>query len=202
MNDDDQKRITDFYEDAFEAYGNDPRSVRWADEETQRTRFEVLNKIADLRGKRVLDVGCGLGDLYKFFILKQITVDYTGIDIVPVFIDRARERFPDATFRVEDISLLDEQYDYVLASGALNLTVADSKQYYFSLIKKMFACAKDGLAFNMLNSVTHPTDETYTSYNIDEVTAYCKTLTNNVVVVADYLPWDFTVYMYKEGKGK
>lgn len=198
MHDDDKKRILGFYEDALKKYGTDVRSVHWSNEETQKVRFEVLNKVANLSGKRVLDAGCGLGDLYKFFIAKEIPVDYTGIDIVPAFIDRARERFPDATFRVADIFSMNDQYDYVLASGALNFAVADSKEYYFSMIKKMFDCATLGLAFNMLNKVEHSNDETYVSYDIDEVVAYCKMLTDKVVVVADYLPWDFTVYMYKK----
>lgn len=197
MHDDDHKRILNFYEDALQVYGNDARSVHWSNKETQSVRFDALCKVADLNNKSVLDVGCGLGDLYKFFISKQIAVDYTGIDIVPVFVERARARFPDTDFRVADISVLNEQYDYVLASGVLNLTVADSKNYYFSLIKKMFECSKKGLAFNMLNKAEHSNDETYVSYDIDEVTAYCKTLTDKVVVVTGYLPWDFTVYMYK-----
>jgi len=198
MNNDDQKRITGFYEEALNTYGNDARSVHWADAKTQHIRFEVLSKAADLNNKSILDVGCGLGDLYKFFTSKEIPVDYTGIDIVSAFIDRAQERFPDATFRAEDIFSVNEQYDYVLASGALNVTVAGGKQHYFSMIKKMFECSKKGLAFNMLNEAAHSNNETYVSYNIDEVAAYCKTLTDNVVVVADYLLWDFTVYMYKE----
>ncbi|OHA84309.1 MAG: hypothetical protein A2937_02115 [Candidatus Yonathbacteria bacterium RIFCSPLOWO2_01_FULL_47_33b] len=198
MNDDDSKRIIGFYEDTLNTYGNDARSVHWADTETQRVRFEVLNGVAALGNKSVLDVGCGLGDLYKFFISKEIPVEYTGIDIVPAFVDRARERFPGAVFSVEDIFSVRGEYDYVLASGALNFMVADSKQYYFSMIKKMFELSKKGLAFNMLNNAEHPTDDTLVSYDIDEVTAYCKTLSDHVVMTRGYLPWDFTVYMYKE----
>lgn len=197
MNEDDKKRIFDFYEGALKRYGTDPRSVHWAEEETQKVRFEILNNIADLRDKRILDVGCGLGDLYKFFITKEIHVDYTGIDIIPDFIARAQERFPDAVFKTTDIFSVNEQYDYVLASGALNFAVADSKEYYFSMIKKMFECSKNGLAFNMLNKAEHSNDETYSSYDIGEVVAYCKTLTDKVAVVTDYLPWDFTIYMCK-----
>lgn len=197
MHDDDKNRILDFYESALKMYGTDPRSVHWAGEETQKVRFEVLNKVANLNGKRVLDVGCGLGDLYKFFITNEIPVDYTGIDIVPAFIARARERFPGATFIVADVFSVNEQYDYVLASGALNFAVAGGKEYYFLMIKKKFECSQSGLAFNMLNKAEHSNDETYISYDVDEVVVYCKTLTDKVVVVADYLPWDFTVYMYK-----
>ena len=187
MNDDDSKRIIGFYEDTLNTYGNDARSVHWADTETQRVRFEVLNGVAALGNKSVLDVGCG----YGFYSL-------IAERLVPAFVDRARERFPGAVFSVEDIFSVRGEYDYVLASGALNFMVADSKQYYFSMIKKMFELSKKGLAFNMLNNAEHPTDDTLVSYDIDEVTAYCKTLSDHVVMTRGYLPWDFTVYMYKE----
>lgn len=194
-----KKRILDFYEDSFLKYGNDPRSVHWSGEISQTARFNVLCDIAPLGSKHILDAGCGLGDLYKFFLTRAIPVNYTGIDIVPAFIDRARERFPDANFLLQDISSIDEQYDYVLASGALTIASEEAdKKYYFDVIKIMFAHAKYGVAFNMLNKATYPTDETYISYDIDEVTKYCKTIADNVVIISDYLPQDFTIYMYKK----
>lgn len=198
MNIEDKKRILSFYEDSFAKYGNDPRSIHWSGEISQNVRFEILNNIASLSGMSVLDVGCGLGDLYKFFISKQIPVDYTGIDIVPSFIERARERFPEAEFEVRDAINLKKDFDYIFASGTLNLTIENSKEYYFDVIEKMFAHSKHGLAFNMLDFSSHPTDETYVSFSVDEVVAYCKTISNNVVVTRGYLPQDFTVYMYRE----
>lgn len=198
MNSDDTERMLRFYEDSFAQHGNDPRSVHWSGEISQGVRFEVLAGIAPLAGKSVLDVGAGLGDLYKFFLANQIPVDYTGIDIVPAFIERAQERFPDTRFVLGDMSSLDEDYDYILVSGAFNFTVADSKEYYFAMIKHLFAYARSGLSFNMLDATAHPTNETYIAYDIDEVTRYCKTLTDNVKVISGYLPQDFTVYMYKQ----
>ncbi len=194
----DPKKILDFYEDSFAKYGNDPRSVHWSGEISQNARFEVLSKIAPLDSKKILDAGCGIGDLYKFFLSKKISVDYTGIDIVPAFIERARERFPEARFILAEMGSATEQYDYILASGAFTI-LADGidKDYYFSLIRDMFSHAKIGFAFNMLNAATNPADETYLSYDIDEVVRFCKTLTDKVVVIDGYLPQDFTVYMYR-----
>lgn len=198
MNQSDYKRILDFYEKSFSIYGNDPRSVHWSNEQTQSMRFEILNKIADLNNKQILDLGCGLGDLYKFFIKKEIEVDYTGIDIVPAFIDQARVRFPDAHFILSNAETLKEEHDYILASGSFNLTVENAKSYYFTMIRNIFEHARVGFAFNLLNIKSHQSDDTYIAYDIDEVVTFCKTLTPNVVVVDDYLPWDFTIYMYKK----
>ena len=197
MNPSDTNKIVKFYEDSFLKYGNDARSVHWSGEISQHARFDVLSNIAPLSNMRILDVGCGLGEIYKFFISKKIPIDYTGVDVVPVFINRARERFPGARFVLGDAYSIDESYDYILASGVFSLSITQGKEHYFAMIKNLFNHAKYGLAFNMLNEDGHPTNETYISYNIDEVTRYCKTISNRVVVVSNYLPQDFTVYMYR-----
>lgn len=198
MNDKDYKRILDFYESSFSLYGDDPRSVQWSNERTQDIRFEILNGIADLHHKQVLDVGCGLADLYKFFLKKQIDVDYTGIDIVPAFIKRAKMRFPDAHLILGNVESLNDEYDYILASGAFNVTVKNATSYYFEMIRNLFGCARTGFAFTLLDIQSHVSDDTYIAYDKNEVIKFCKTLTPHVVVVDDYLPWDFTIYMYKK----
>lgn len=198
MNPNDHKRILDFYEESFSVYGNDPRSVHWSNEQTQNIRFEILNGIADLHNQQILDLGCGLGDLYKFFLKKEIEVDYTGIDIVPAFIDCARVRFPEAHFILSNAETLEGDYDYILASGSFNLTVENAKSYYFTMIRNIWEHTRIGFAFNVLNIQAHQSDDTYTAYDRDEVVTFCKTLTSHVVIVDDYLPWDFTIYMYKK----
>lgn len=198
MNPSDHKRMLNFYENSFSIYGNDPRSVHWSNEGSQSLRFEILNGIADLSNKKILDVGCGLGDMYKFFLKKEIDVDYTGIDIVPAFIDRARMRFPETQFILSNVENLTEEYDYILASGSFNFTVENAKTYYFSMMRNIWEHTRVGFAFNMLNIESHRSDDTYTAYDKNEVVTFCKTLTSHVVVVDDYLPWDFTIYLYKK----
>ncbi|MCK9344596.1 MAG: class I SAM-dependent methyltransferase [Candidatus Pacebacteria bacterium] len=198
MNHDDKKKILGFYEKALAEFGNDPRSVHWADADTQAVRFEALAKMIPERNVSVLDVGCGLGDLYKFFASKSTPVDYVGIDIVPAFIERARERFPSALFLCGDAETLEGKYDYILASGVLSFAIPNAKAHYFNTIKTMYDHAKCGIAFNMLNELAHPSDDTFIAYDKDEVVRYCKTISPHVAVASNYLPWDFTIYMYKE----
>ena len=197
MTPEEKQRLINYYENSLKEYGDNAQAVHWLNHNTQEIRFEILSKIADLNNKKILDVGCGLGDLYKFLISKNINTEYSGIDIVPEFIAKAQKHFPNLKFQIKDISDINEEYDYILASGVFSFNVEDSKNYYFSLIKRIFEHAKYGFAFNMLNSVAHNTDETYFAYDVNEVLAYCKTLTENVKIVSDYLPQDFTVYMYK-----
>lgn len=197
MNKTDENRILNFYVDAFKEFGDDVRSVQWAGEDTQRVRFEVLNKIADLNGKSVLDVGCGLADLYKFFLKKNIDVDYTGLDMVPEFIRASREKYPDAKFILGNAESIDGEYDYILASGSFNFTVENAKEYYFNLVENIFEHAREGMAFNLLDVRVHGANGTYMAFVPSEVVAFCKTLTPHVKLVEGYLDWDFTIYMYK-----
>jgi ubiquinone/menaquinone biosynthesis C-methylase UbiE len=197
MNQNDRKKIVKFYEDSFSLYGNDPRSVHWTNDDTQRIRFEVLNRIADVKNKKVLDVGCGLGDLYVFFMRHAIDIDYTGIDIVPSFINRARERFLEARFVLGGVESLTDMYDYIFVSGTFNVRIDNAESQYFEMLRKLFVHAHHGIAFNMLDIQSHQSDDTYVAYDRDMVVAFCKTLTPHVTFIDGYLPWDFTVYMYR-----
>ena len=130
----------------------------------------------------ILDVGCGTGEMYKFFLNEKITVDYTGIDVVPGLVTAAKKRFPDGRFELRDIFDLDNAgkpseipgiFDYVFASGALSFKVADNLNYYRAMIEKMYALAKHGLAFNMLNAASHVDDETYAAYDPKQIADFC-----------------------------
>lgn len=50
---------------------------------------------------QVIDVGCGPGHWTS--LLHQIGVKVQGVDLVPEFIDSARARFPDVSFRVASL---------------------------------------------------------------------------------------------------
>ncbi|NVL90353.1 MAG: hypothetical protein HWN69_05065, partial [Desulfobacterales bacterium] len=50
----------------------DHEMVGWGSEESQKCRFGVLCQLDDLSGKSVLDVGCGLGDLYGYLRNRDI----------------------------------------------------------------------------------------------------------------------------------
>jgi cyclopropane fatty-acyl-phospholipid synthase-like methyltransferase len=195
----DTNRLLAYYKESLAEFGDhDARSVHWSSTENQNIRFMILSQIANLNGMSVLDVGCGLGDLYTFLKKQNMHVEYTGIDIVPDFINLARIQFPTRHFECKDIFTVSEKYDYVVASGAMSFKVTDNKKYYFSMIEKMYRIATKGLAFNMLNHGTHIDDQTYASYDPNEIADFCKTLSDNVQIVVDYLPQDFTIYLYKE----
>lgn len=198
LSDKDYGRIQSFYQESFKRYGHqDARSVRWGNNHDQQKRFAVLSQVMPLEGKSILDVGCGLGDLFKFLSQQQIACHYTGIDIVHEFIAAASHNYPRATFLHQDVFEVDRPYDVVLCSGGLSFKVKDNLNYYQSMIKVMYGLAKQAVAFNMLDNRIHSDDDIYAAYSPIAIADFCDTVADRVQIVTDYLPQDFTIYMYK-----
>jgi len=198
MTPDDRQRLEKFYTEALQKYGPDhPKSVHWLGLRSQLMRFDALTKIADLSGQAILDVGCGLGDLYDFLQTRFSGFSYTGIDLVPDMVKQARAKYPDANFESGDIFSMKTNYDYLLASGSLTFHVSGGPEYYYKMIRRMYRLARKGVAFNMLDQAFYTTDSDYLAYDPVEVLGICGTITSKIKLMDDYLEGDFTVYLYK-----
>jgi SAM-dependent methyltransferase len=72
-----------------------------------------------LPGQRVLEIGCGQGDL----LAALSPADGVGLDFSPEMILRARRRHPDLQFIVadaHDLALADKTFDYIILSDVIN----------------------------------------------------------------------------------
>lgn len=180
---------------------NSAQAQGWNSIYTQAKRFEVLTGIADVENCTILDVGCGLGDFYRYLKNNFRKFEYLGLDLLPEMIEKAKFRFPEANFThlnfLETGAEFDAKFDYVFASGLFAVKTENYAAEHFELIEKMYLSAKKGIGFNMLNKKTHPQDEFFATYLIDEVVKKCSQISNSVVLRDDYLEYDFTVFLYK-----
>ena len=128
MRPEDRDALVRLYEDRFQEMGEDIRTLGWKNREEQNLRFKILCDVGDLRGASICDVGCGFGDLLDYLRSTVGDVQYTGIDIAPSLLDRARQKHPEARFYCLNLAneAFDEEHDYFLLSGALSYKVADN----------------------------------------------------------------------------
>src|SRR5258708_10980050 len=178
------EKIKKEYQEKFMEYGVDPKSLFWASKGAAHQRFRQMWAEIDFNGKSVLDVGCGFGEMVKFLDKRYKIKSYTGIDIVPEFIDEAKKNFPHHKFYVKDYltDKVEGNYDVVLASGILNSNVENNMEYRYDAIQKLFNLTDNILVFNMLGS--HPQPDGNPESNIcyaDSlvILEYCLSLTRN-----------------------
>ena len=80
----------------------------------------VLELLAAKPGERILDLGCGTGDLAKQ--MQQAGTEVVGIDSSPDMIAKAKNKFPELNFGVVDATgfHFDEPFDAVFTNATLH----------------------------------------------------------------------------------
>jgi SAM-dependent methyltransferase len=196
------KQLTDiaqFYSDLITRYGHNPRACDYGRAESQQIKFKTLAQVMPIQGKQVLDVGCGFADFADYLYRSCGVLDYEGIDITPRMIEEAHRLRPHLSLKVLDILTENPEgsYDLVTANGIFYLLNQDAELYMQRLIAKMYELSSNAVAFNSLSSWAENQEDG--EFYADPLTTvqFCRTLTPWVVLRHDYLPHDFTIYMYK-----
>ncbi|MBD5098755.1 MAG: methyltransferase domain-containing protein [Clostridiales bacterium] len=118
----------------------------------------LLGMLPDLRGKTVLDIGCGMGQHAKQYA-DMGAASVLGIDISEKMLEyaRAHSRADNITYRqmaMEDIRGLDQKFDLVTSS-----LVFDYIKDFDELMKDVYGIMGDGAEF--VFSMSHPMSTAY-----------------------------------------
>lgn len=189
------------YNNRFEQYGRDIKTVGWGDESSQHLRFEVLFRGLNLKGKTILDVGCGLGDLVPY--LERRTngdFNYIGIDIAEKLISSAVSTYggKGREFFVGDIfSLRVHHVDISILSGALSFKTPGIEDYARETMRIMFERSREVASLNFLTNYVDFELEKNQHYQPEMVYSWAKKLSKRVNLIDDYPLYEFTVQILK-----
>jgi len=147
------------YVEAIEAFGPGFDATLWASREGQIRRFDRLIDLGDIGAHRVLDVGCGPGDLALRMLEREVPyLEYVGFDAFDAVIDGARARsIPRSRFEVTDVVAHPQRMhaaepDIVVLSGTMN---AMEESVGRSLLESAWDAARVGVVFNFLSNRPH-----------------------------------------------
>ncbi len=148
--------VADYFATTLARHKTGPLAVSWKGLHSQALGFHELVELGDFSGCQVLDVGCGLGDLWPFLQARFHGVCYSGVDICEGMVAAARTHHPRVDFEVWDISArpLPQSYDWVVASGIFNLTelpYSEQLQRVRRSLKNMFLSTRSGVACTFLS---------------------------------------------------
>lgn len=114
------------------------RYLRFADHRS-RPGVELLARVPDVDARRIVDLGCGTGNLTALLAQRWPEADITGIDSSEEMIDRARRDHPSITWTISDIELWvpDGPIDLIFSNAALHWV--DDHQAQFKRLRSLLA---------------------------------------------------------------
>lgn len=203
----DMDALARHYGDLVKRHGDAPESAQYADRETQERRMAVLSEIGVTKRSKVLDFGCGTGQMLSF-LQRAIGFEgeYVGYDISSEAINLARSAHPEGRFEVRDIfeQPCEEMFDYVLVSGVFNNLITDNCAFFEAASRRLMAQAEKGYAFNMLSRYVDYFDDGLYYADPMQVFRFCKeqlsplvTLRHDYAVRPGSIPFEFTVYVHR-----
>ncbi|CAN7410200.1 class I SAM-dependent methyltransferase [Rossellomorea sp. LjRoot5] len=113
----------------------------------------MRDALPDLKGERVMDLGCGTGELSKYCIEMGASA-VVGVDISEKMITRALQENKDENIKyvcspIEDLTFPTEPFDLIVSSLAIHYI-----EDYESLIRKLHTFLKPGGL--LIYSIEHP----------------------------------------------
>jgi SAM-dependent methyltransferase len=203
----DIQALSNHYSGLVRRHGDAPESAQYADRDTQERRMEVLGGIGVGKYSKVLDFGCGTGQLLSY-LQRAIGYEgeYVGYDIAPDAIELASAAHPRGRFELRNIleQPATETFDYVLVSGVFNNLISDNRAFFEIISRRLMQQAKIGYAFNMLSRFVDYFDDGL--YYEDPLHAFrfCKeqlsplvTLRHDYAVRPGSVPFEFSIYVHR-----
>jgi len=204
LSDLDKADTIDRYSKRYREFGYSPKALGW-DKGKQDIRFDVLTSLYNCKGKTILDIGCGFGDMNITLMARYPDqYRYIGIDLVPELIHEARQRYANDSIRFIEGDFMtvdiDESPDFVIASGTFNHKLKNTDNYALieAAMSRAFTLSSDGFAFDFLSDkVNYPLTHTFHA-GPERILSLAYQFSRNVVLRNDYMPFEFSVFVFKD----
>ena len=158
---------------------------------------QILNNL----NSSVLDIGCGFADLFDYLREHGWEGKYKGVDLVPGFIDKIRERnrYIDVQC-VNDVNDLDGlgNFDYVIAVSTMNFKLNDNEKYIKMFVDKMFKICNKACIFDFMTTKVDFQHELAWHTNPIWIFEFAHSLTKKLQYHSHYMPYEFCLVLYKD----
>ena len=196
------EEIKGMYVEALRCHGDSPASLL-TPKGRSHLRFRAIKEQVNKNELKILDYGCGLGYLYDYLSKTKFSFEYTGIDMVPQFIDSCKSKYPKACFDLIDPTRpICGEYDIVFASGVFNLMTHDSeiisKEYALERIEYLFSITNEILVCDFLSSLVDFKQSKAQHFSPSEIVEFCSNkLSRRFKLRHDLLPYEMTLIVWK-----
>jgi ubiquinone/menaquinone biosynthesis C-methylase UbiE len=203
LSEDEIGRVVRTYERRLAEHGFDVAALKSGGLGKQFVRHTTHARIFDLNGRRIVDIGCGIGMFYRFLKNSNVNIeDYIGVDIVEPFLEYNRQTYPEAKFVNLDIfrdPIESLQSDVVFMSQIFNARyeTSDNEAIARAAVERFFTVAREGVVIDFMSSYVDYREAQHHYFEPDTMLRFAKGLTPYVALHHDYLPFEFTLVLRK-----
>lgn len=192
-----------FHNERFEKLGVDVKAVGWGSRADQQLRFEVLCRQINIVGKRILDIGCGLGDFIPWAEQKfGPDFYYLGVDISEGMISAASQHFgsPRRQFYEGTIGSNNPRgkFDISILSGTFTFKTSNNTLVMQKTLSTAWDKSREAVCANFMTSYADKVLDKNHHFEPEEVLRFAKSLSKFVVLHHDYDLWEFTIQIFRE----
>jgi len=198
----DASRVIQRYQQRIAEHGATFASLNSGSEEKQAIRQWV--HASALRGERpsILEVGCGLGDFYKYLMTQGRNCSYHGYDIVPEYVAECQRVYPQAEFGVRNIFLngIEGSYDTVVMSQVLNnrYQKSDNMLVMRRALELAYQHTRVSVSVDMLSTYVDFRNPDLFYYSPEDIFRMAKAIAPRVLIRHDYRAFEFCVQLFHQ----
>jgi len=205
----DYQQIVAHYESCLAQFGDSHRGVDWPNPADAQTRYRVMMEVvrsSDMRPVKVLDFGCGAAHLLDYLRrLGRNDIEYIGLDISSCYVELSQRKYPHVQFLCADV-LQDQVHlpdvDYCVMNGVFtekrSLTFDEMFDYFRQVLKRVFAGARHGMAFNVMSKHVDWERDDLFHLPFDLLASFLRAeISRNYLFRADYGLYEYTTYVYR-----
>ncbi|MFA7446395.1 MAG: class I SAM-dependent methyltransferase [Flavobacteriaceae bacterium] len=114
----------DRYKETFETWNNIASIYqdKFMELDLYNATYDFICSVIDKPKAKVLEIGCGPGNITKYLLTKRPDFNIFGIDIAPNMVELAKQNNPTANFAIMDcrkIKSLDKKFDAIIGGFCL-----------------------------------------------------------------------------------
>ena len=199
--------IADFYNPRYDPEKSNYQNCGWGSLASQNTRFQQLFRNVKFEGRKILDFGCGTGDLVAFLVKQNSDFSYLGVDVSTRLLDQAQDQYRDNSqvqFCLGDLNSCEEKIvkfapNISVASGVFTLKrpLNDNREFAENLMDQMFEITSDMVAANFMSTEVDYTNLKNFHFEPETVSEFGHGLSDQVAIYQNYGLWEFTIQIHK-----
>jgi SAM-dependent methyltransferase len=190
------------YQERIGRHGLTSESLNSGDSSKQLIRHQVHSDALMGTCPTILDIGCGLGDFYRYLTERGYSCHYTGYDIVPEYITECSRLYPETNFQLRNFLTegIVGVHDSIVMSQVLNNRYrhSDNMDVMRTAISLTFEHTRISVSIDMMSSYVDFQDPALFYYVPETIFTFARTVTHRVTLRHDYRPFEFCVQLFHE----